>query len=89
MPKQTQVKGFEEIAKIISKQLSLPITTLTPNAINTLDARPTFLAQELTEDVSNDKFTQKSINKNNIDEFDNPAIKKLFDLFFTDVEVNS
>ena len=89
MPKWTQVKRHEEIAKVLSKQLSLPITILTPNAINTPGTRPSPLAQELIGDFSDDKFAQKSANKDNADKFDNPVTSELFGLFYTDFEANS
>lgn len=89
MPKWTQVKGLKEIAEVLSKWSSLPITTLITNAINTPGARPSFLAQELTGNLSDDKFTQESANKDNADKFDNQATNELFDLLSIDVEVNS
>lgn len=67
----------------------MPTTTLTPNAINTLGAKPGSLAQKLTGDLSDDKFAQESTNKDNADEFDNPATNELFDLLSTDIKANS
>lgn len=85
--KWTQVKGSEEVEDILSKRTTSSVNTLTSNAIDKSLSKPTFLAQKVAVNISNDELVQGFTNKDT--EFDDLVTNELFDLLFTDSERNS
>lgn len=84
-PKWTQVKGPDEIEKILKKRQSKgppqPGTTDQPSG-----AKPSPLAQEIDLDASDNDSVQDSRNEEPENEFHDPATKQLFDLLSTEAE---
>lgn len=87
-PKWTQVKGPDEIEKILKKCQSTgplqPRTTDQPSC-----AKPSPLAQEINLDVSDNDSVQGSGNEEPENDFHDPATKQLFDLLSTKAESHS
>lgn len=78
------------INEILSKQIfSTIIITLTLNTIYKKGARCCLLAQEVIRDLVDNKSSQESVDKNNVDEFDHLVTNKLFNLLYTDARAKS
>lgn len=67
------------------------MSLLIPKNINKPSVRPSPLVQEVTGDLLDDESTNDSANgaMNELEELNNPATNKFFDLIFTNIKTSS
>lgn len=82
-----QVKDLKEVKKILLKYTILSINNFISNGIDKSLAKPSFLAQKVDVNSSDNKLVQGFINKDN--KFNNSITNRLFYLLFLNAKTNS